>query len=149
MLNIKRLSVGILTSFIVSFATGYSQSVSTPVVGFYKVNVPAGSSFQGVNLVNSNLFSGTVSGITGSSLNLSNSSLTPNTFNSTDGIPETEPGGIPLYYVEVQSGSSAGVLYDIQSNTANSVTLTTVPENIVGQTIVIRCYRDWETQMLS
>lgn len=130
--------MAVLTAMSVGSFCQAQSTVSTPVVGFYKVSVPQGSSFQGVNLINNNLFSGVVSNATGSSVTFSANSFNAGSWNQTDGIPETEPSGIPLYYMEVQTGSNAGTIYDIVSNTSNSLILQPAPLNIVGQTVVVR-----------
>jgi len=130
------LAIGLL---LLSGVPSFAQTVSTPVVGFYKVAIPAGSSFQGVNLVNPNLFSGTVVAVSGNVVSFNNASFTSSGFNSTDGVPEGEPTGLPQYYIEVQSGAHAGVVYDIISNATGSLTLlTNPPADIIGATIVVR-----------
>jgi hypothetical protein len=95
------------------------QSVSTPVVGFVSTSIKGygstGSSsyfsFIPVNLHKTPVFSGTAT-VTGTTVNLSGASLSAGALNS---------GSYPTYYLRIQTGSGAGIISDIVSNTVGSV----------------------------
>ena len=94
---------------------GTAQTVSTPIVGFYKKSYPAGGSLQTVALLKPVSFQGVASGISGSVLTCSTASWTANAFAPSKGLPS--------FYVEITSGALEGYLFDIVSNTSTSITV--------------------------
>ena len=122
--------VGVLASLLATTAQAQS-TVSTPIVGFRKTDLPSGSVcfvpgfvkapvFQGLSSVSGQNFS--VSGLVSGSLNSSNFSDRPN---------------YPTHYVEITSGPLEGYSYDISSNTATSVTVTDLPASLNSQNVAI------------
>lgn len=96
---------------IVMGASCYGQTVSTPVVGFNKLSFPAGNSAQTATFVKPAVFSGDATTVTSNSLSVSSA-----TFGSLG-----PAAGLPTHYVKITSGSMAGYVLDIISNTSTSV----------------------------
>ena len=99
-------SVGLLIAVVLSHA---QSTVSTPIVGFQKVSVPAGLSTAGFPLLNSDLVKSSASSVSGNAVTLSGES------NVGAKLASGEP-----YYVEVYSGSLKGDRFDV--NTAATIT---------------------------
>lgn len=101
--------------------SAYSQTVSTPVVGFTSTTImgtgSSGSSqffsLVPLQLAKTPSFSGAVTAA-GTTLTLSSGSLTSGTYNS--------GASYPAYYVRVEAGSGAGRTSDIVSNTTSTLT---------------------------
>ena len=105
----------IVTALACSLAgQAFSQTVSTPVVGFYKKSYPAGGSLQTFGLQKAAVYSGTTSSFTANSINLAGASLQALGLSA----------GLPTHYLEVTSGSLLGYVADVTSNTATSVLLS-------------------------
>jgi hypothetical protein len=100
---------------LATLSVGIAQTVSTPIVGFYKKEFPSGGSLQTSALVKAPAFQGTATSVSGASLGSSSAGWTVNQF--------APANGFPSYYVEITSGPLAGYTFDILSNTANEVTL--------------------------
>ena len=83
---------------------------STPVIGFYKFDVPVGTSIWTCGLVTKKAFQGQASSMTSGT----NSTLTMN------GAAWPTFG---LHYVEILSGAQSGLVLDILSNTATTLQL--------------------------
>ena len=99
-------SVGLLIAVVLSHA---QSTVSTPIVGFQKVSVPAGLSTAGFPLLNSDLVKSSASSVSGNAVTLSGES------NVGAKLTSGEP-----YYVEVYSGALKGDRFDV--NTAATIT---------------------------
>lgn len=126
----KKFSFQLLTlCFAVHIAA--SQTVSTPIVGFSKEQLPAGQHFFSPSFQKASVYSGTatLSGATISGINISGSLGTS---------AYTDRPNFPTHYVEITSGDYAGTYYDIASNTSSSVTLTETPNVSGAVSIVIR-----------
>lgn len=97
-----------------------AQSSSTPVIGFYKVTIPAGTSAWTCSFVTKKDFQGAASSIVGgpttSLVNVSGSPFTPAAFN--------------LHYIEILSGPHAGMVFDIETTPANTASAITVKGNL-------------------
>lgn len=94
---------------------------STPVIGFYKFDVPVGTSLWTCGLVTKKAYQGQAT------------SITPGP-NSTLQRTGATWGVFDLHYVEILSGPQAGLILDIISNTANTLTLkgNTTPFALTG-----------------
>lgn len=92
-----------------------AQTVSTPIVGFYKKNFPAGGSLQTVGFIKPAAFSGAATSISGSTISRTSAGWTSGQF-----APQS---GLPTHYVEITSGPRAGYTYDVLSNTSASITV--------------------------
>lgn len=94
-----------------------AQTVSTPIVGFLKLTLPAGSaSLVSFPLNQAPLVGGVFSGKTGNTLSTQNSlSSLPNSL--------VNQANEPLYYAEVKSGPKAGLILEILSKSSNSISV--------------------------
>jgi len=97
-----------------------AQTVSTPIVGFAKEQLPAGQHFFSPSFLKAPVYTGTgtLSGNVVSGISVSGG-LGLTTF--------TDRANFPTHYLEITSGSYAGTYYDISSNTATSVVLAETP----------------------
>jgi len=120
-MNMKKLNVT-LAILVAAVMAGNAATVTSDIVGYYKQAFPAGGSLQTVGLLKASVFEGSATSITGSSLSVSSSSWVSNQF--------APAAGLPTHYVEITSGSMAGYLFDIVSNTASSVTVN--DPNVAG-----------------
>ena len=113
----------IVTALACSLAgQAFSQTVSTPVVGFYKKSYPAGGSLQTFGLQKAAVYSGTTSSFTANSINLAGASLQALGLSA----------GLPTHYLEVTSGSLLGYVADVTSNTATSVQIDGDLSSVLG-----------------
>lgn len=117
---LKKGLLFILVGFAGAFSTS-AQTVSTPIVGFYKKSFPAGGSLQTVALLKPISFQGTASAVSGTSVACSTANWVVNAYATANGLPN--------YYVEITSGPLTGYLFDIISNTSTAIT---VDSSIVG-----------------
>lgn len=109
---------------LVSVQNTRAQSVATNPVGYNMFSLPAGDSILVNTFVQATAFQGTASAVT----NASNSVIT---LSSTSGSAGTitsgtfnETGAEPSYYVEIlSSGSAQGLIVDVLSNTATTITV--------------------------
>ena len=125
-------------------AVGQTTTVSTPVVGFEKVDLPANTyTAIGINLNNSAVVSASVSSVT------SNSVLLNGVTNAGSGLDSAKP-----YYLEITSGSAAGTRLDLDvaatvaaasssvsidtSSTNNTETLASVAASLLNASIQIK-----------
>lgn len=108
-----------------------AQTVSTPVVGFSKVNLPAGTVYLVPGFVKAPVFSGSslVSGQSFAANGLVAGSLNGSNFNDRPNYPK--------YYVEITSGPYEGYSFDINSNTSSAVSVIGVPSALSGSTVSI------------
>lgn len=109
---IKRviLSLGLMGKFLSDGFAQEPQSSSTPILGSYKFDVPVGTSIWTCGLVTGKVFQG------------KSSSMIPGT-NSLLTVDAADWGNFELHYVEILSGTQVGLILDIISNTARSLTL--------------------------
>jgi len=105
----------------------YGQTVSTPVVGFYKQTYPAGASLQTVGFLKTPVYSGVPTTFTSTTLTFSGASL-----GSLGPV-----SGMPAYYVEVRNGNYIGYTADILSNTSTSVTIDGNLSSILNTQITV------------
>jgi len=126
----KTISLQLLT-LCIAVNIAASQTVSTPIVGFSKEQLPAGQHFFSPSFLKASVYSGTatLSGATISGINISG---------SLGSSAYTDRPNFPTHYVEITSGDYAGTYYDIASNTSSSVTLTATPNVSGAVSIVIR-----------
>ena len=89
---------------------------STPVIGFYKFDVPVGTSAWTCGLVTKKQFQGAMS------------STLPSGSKSTVNVSTAtwQPGAFSLHYVEILSGPQEGLIIDIDPTTPNTATQLTV-----------------------
>ena len=95
---------------------------STPVIGFYKFDVPAGTSAWTCGLVTKKQFQGAISSTVAGA---SKSTITASTANWL-------PGEFDLHYVEILSGPQTGLIIDIDPSTPNTATELTVLGKTTG-----------------
>lgn len=95
---------------------------STPVIGFYKFDVPAGTSAWTCGFVTKKQYQGliaaTVAGTTKSTISIATPAWTPASFD--------------LHYVEILSGPQAGLIIDIDPATPNTANQLTVIGKTTG-----------------
>ena len=96
-------------------AITFSQTVSTPVVGFENRAFVAGTSSHGVGFVQAASFQGSASEVTASGLSIATSSFTANQF--------APSGDLPSFYIQITSGSQSGLVVDIISNTSSTISV--------------------------
>lgn len=94
----------------------HAQTVSTPVVGFEKKTFPSGTTGHGVGFVQSAKYQGVASSVTANSLSIGSSSFTANAF--------APVGNLPSHYIQITSGSQAGLVVDITGNTATTLNVS-------------------------
>jgi hypothetical protein len=104
----KRIALPLLLAGTLLAQVANAQSSSTPVIGYYKFDAPAGTSVWVSGFVTKKDFQGAMSSITGSS-----------TINQTG----ASFSALDLHYVEILSGPNAGMILDIVSYNATSVTV--------------------------
>lgn len=119
-INMKKTSA-FMALVAVSALSASAQTVSTPIVGFYKKSFPAGGSLQTVALLKPVSFQGSATGISSQVLSCSSASWASNVYSASNGLPN--------YYVEITSGPLSGYSFDVVSNTATTIT---VDSPIVG-----------------
>lgn len=96
-------------------AFGAETAYTTPV-GYYNYDAKLGDNYFVSGLVNTPAFGGLITGSTATTLTLAANALTASAYNAVSGTP--------TYYVEiVAAGANQGVVIDITSNTATSITL--------------------------
>ena len=108
-----------------------ADTVSTPVVGFSKISVPAGGRLVAPVFVKAPTYQGSATIASGvATLNSSISgSLGPSTF--------TDRPNYPKYYLKVTSGTYSGLVLDINSNTSTTVALEGAPSGLAGSVSVV------------
>jgi hypothetical protein len=108
---------------------GLTQTVSTPIVGFSKVEAPAGGRIVAPVFVKAPVFSGS-SVISGQSFSGSfSSALNPTSF--------TDRPNYPTHYVEIVSGANEGMSFDVESASGSSLTVSGIPSSLNGATVSI------------
>jgi len=118
-LNKLKIPAVFALGLIVSVSQSKSQStVSTPIVGFLKLSLPAGkSALISFPLNQSPVVSGVFSGKSGAVLSTSASlSALPATLANSDNEP--------LYYIELLSGANTGLLVEVLSKGSNTITVS-------------------------
>lgn len=106
----KRIALPLLLASTMLVKVASAQSSSTPVIGYYKFDVPAGSSIWTCGFVTKKDFQGAMS----SKVDGAQSVITQTgaTF-----------GSLTNHYVEILSGPNTGLIVDVVSNTATTVTV--------------------------
>lgn len=108
---------------------GIAQTVSTPIVGFSKVEAPAGGRIVAPIFVKAPVFSGT-SSISGQSFSGSfSSALDPTSY--------TDRPNYPTHYVEITSGVNEGLSFDVISAGPTGITVSGVPAGMTGTSVSI------------
>lgn len=107
----KRLALPLLLAAgLLAQVASAQTSSSTPVIGYYKFDVPAGTSAWVCGFVTKKEFQGAATSMTpGANSVINQTGATFGTFNS--------------HYVEILSGAQSGLILDIISNTATSITV--------------------------
>ena len=100
-----------------------AHTVSTAPVGYRTNTIPAGNTAYAPSFVHADSFVSNISSLTESGTNtivtLSDATLTASAYN--------EGSSYPAYYLEItQSGDKEGYVFDIISNTASSVTVSSL-----------------------
>jgi len=126
--NMKKNLVAIL-ALAATPAFLHAVDSYSDVVGYSKYSLSSGQYIFSPTFVKQNLYtgSGTVSNKTLAVSGLTTSSLAPSSYN--DGTPN-----YPRAYVEILSGTYAGVAFDISSVTSNTVTIDS-PSDLNGQNV--------------
>ncbi len=128
---LKTCLAGFTAAALLSTA-GAQTSSSTPVIGYYKVAVPNGTSALGIAFVTKTEFQGQGS-VSGGVITQAGATWTNNQF-QTSATPLTSSS----HYVEILSGTNTGAIFDIISNNGTSITLATnigaAPYSISGAT---------------
>jgi hypothetical protein len=127
--NLNGIQKSILGLLVMTMITCicYGQTVSTPVVGFYKQTYPAGASLQTVGFLKTPVYSGVPTTFTSTTLTFSGASL-----GSLGPVSD-----MPAYYVEVRNGNYIGYTADILSNTSTSVTIDGNLSSILNTQITV------------
>jgi len=107
---ISLTAVAALSVAVNAQTTSYSETV-----GYLQKTFPSGTSAHGVGFVLGEKFRGVASSKTGDSLNVSGTTFTSNQF--------APSGNLPSHYILITSGDQSGLVADIVSNTATSVTV--------------------------
>jgi len=108
---------------------GTSQTVSTPIVGFSKVEAPAGGRIVAPVFVKAAVFSGS-SLISGQSFSgVFTSALNPTSY--------IDRPNYPTHYVEITSGANEGMTFDVLSAGGSGITVSGVPSSLNGVTVSI------------
>jgi len=115
----KKTNLLALLALALNPAFIFAQTVSTPVVGFVSTPIkgtgstgnPSYFSFIPVNLHKAPVFSGNATAL-GTTVTLEGSTLSVGALNS---------GSYPTHYVRIQTGTGAGIISDIVSNTSNTI----------------------------
>ncbi|MES2466928.1 MAG: hypothetical protein V4675_06480 [Verrucomicrobiota bacterium] len=94
-------------------------SSSTPVIGFYKFDVPSGTSTWSCALVTKKDFQGAASSIVGGATSTINVAGTP-----------FSAGSFSSHYVEILSGPHAGMILDVATSPANTASAVSVVGNL-------------------
>ena len=123
------LSILLILTALIS-AAGAQTTVSTPIVGFSKVTVPAGTRAVVPGFVKPSVFSGSGT-VTGQSI--AATGLTAGAFQPTQ-LSSGAPN-FPTHYVEIISGSYEGYSFDIDSNTTSAVTVSGLPGALNGTSV--------------
>jgi hypothetical protein len=105
------LKVSLWLSLCAAAVTAHGQGSSSPVIGYYKFNVPPGRSIWVCGLVTKTDFQGLATSVSSS----------PTT--STITTSGANWPGFSNHYVEILDGSWAGLALDILSSTATTVTV--------------------------
>jgi hypothetical protein len=108
----KRLALPILlASGLLAQIAGAQTSSSTPVIGYYKFAVPAGTTAWNCAFVTAKAFQGAAASMTAG---------TPNSTITVTGTPFTA-AAFNLHYIEILSGTKAGTILDVVSNTTSQI----------------------------
>lgn len=130
MIHSEKILRSLVLCLAVSGAPVFGQStVSTPVVGFSKISLPAGSVAIAPSFVKPAVFSGTAT-ITGQSFSGSfSSTLNPTTF--------SDRPNYPTHYVEIISGVHEGLSFDVDSAGPSGIVTSGIPTALNGQSVSI------------
>jgi hypothetical protein len=130
MIHPKQILKGFLLCLGVLTTPVFGQStVSTPVVGFSKITLPAGSVAIAPSFVKAAVFSGTA-GITGQTFSGSfSTALNPTTF--------SDRQNYPTHYVEITSGVYEGLSFDVDNAGPTGITTSGIPTALNGQSVSI------------
>ena len=118
-----KLFIGLASAMLLGIAGGQTPTPSsTPVIGFYKFDAPAGKSLWSCAFVTKTQFQGLATSVAGSGgstlLTQTGASWSVNQF-QTSASPSTQSS----HYAEILSGPNAGTVADITENSANTLTL--------------------------
>lgn len=130
----NRKFVGTVATMILAlgiFVDAMAQTVSTPIVGFSKVNLPSGTVYMVPGFVKAPVFSAS-SLVSGQSFGASG--LASGSFNSSN---YNDRPNYPKYYVEITSGPFEGYSFDVDANTSTAITVSGVPAALNGSTVSI------------
>lgn len=128
MLSPQRMTTSVKSSLLgLAFAaallstSGAQTSSSTPVIGYYKFDVPVGQSAWVCGFVTKNEFQGQMTDVTAGAVDPDGSPTA--TISATASWTASPAQFGPLYYVEILSGPSAGRILDVKTNTSNTITV--------------------------
>ena len=106
----KRIALPLLLASTMLVKVASAQSSSTPVIGYYKFDVPTGNSAWVSGFVTKKDFQGVPTSVVAGATS---------TINQTG----ANFGSFPIHYIEIISGPKAGLILDILSNTSGSITV--------------------------
>ena len=128
-MNMKKLNVT-LAILVAAVMAGNAEPPTTDPVGYSSTTMSAGQYIYSPTFVKNPTYQG--SGLI-SDVNLPVSGVTADQVNPTS-FTDNRPN-YPKAYVEILSGSYAGIAYDITSSTSNSVGCADLPSELSGTTV--------------
>lgn len=125
----KTKSIFLFPALLLTSISIFAQTVSTPIVGFSKVTVPAGTRAVVPGFVKAPVYSGSglVTGQVVAASGLTVNALQPTSFG--------DRPNFPTHYLEIVSGTYEGYSFDVSGNTATSVTVSDLPTSLNGTTV--------------
>jgi hypothetical protein len=141
---VRRFPLLILTvAGLITAQHSQAQSVATNPVGYNVLTLPAGNSLRVNTFVNATAFQSTAASYTNATqsvvtVSASGAALTSGSFNET--------GAEPAYYMEILStGSAQGLIVDVVSNTASTITVNANLSNFAVSGTTSFCVRPHTT----
>jgi hypothetical protein len=119
--TMKRIALPILLAGTLLAQVAHAQSSSTPVIGYYKFDVPTGKSIWTCAFVAKKDFQGAATTVVGGAntiITQSGAGWSLNQFQTS-----ANPASQSSHYVEILSGAFAGTVADIISNDGSSITV--------------------------
>ncbi len=110
--SLKLAVLGVTAAALGTTPTNAQTTSSTPVIGYYKFDVPQGNSLWVCGFITKTDFQAQASSMTAGASSQVNFAGTP-----------FSPGAFSLHYIEVMSGAKKGLILDITGNTASQLTV--------------------------
>lgn len=122
----KQIALSLLLAGTFLATVAKAQSSSTPVIGYYKITVPAGSSAWCSAFVTKKEFQGAAT------------SSAPSGANTIITQTGASFGALTSHYVEILSGDNTGLILDVVSNAATTITIEGAVAIPAGTTYCVR-----------